>query len=765
MSGAGQQMALLKSFRTKSSMSRREAAVPKAKPPPLPPCPKPPPAEECAASGDPYGGQRGAIFQCSISGFKKWYDKQTWHFFEQEDLLYLAHSPRSRRMARARARSEAAEITDAIVAGAGGAAAPSSPGRRVKKAAAGGTDSLNARELSELLKDAKKGKLTKKQKKKLMKKELQLQQKSNRKSANPPTIPRGRSTEPDRMPSPPLPMEAAPAPPNQNKNYDSNNNNAAVPAADRLTHAMSTIKALRVHIDAIDAGDIPGVATPPCTEVELSQQIALILKLCGSFSSHAWSVARSGCVGALAVVATHYLLEQESSMVPLISDALATIALIVGLLFDAQKNGSKKGLKRSLKPDLVRVGAIAVVQAATSRAAGGALCKILLEAGVRLLQVLCDEMCGLEPLIMGLHENISDDRLPRGRRDFVAAGGIHAFLVASHGEGLWSETTRQGKTCRVLLKRFSAMSLKAVRDDVDGAGRDLADSATHCTKEMINAALDKELARRMSSKNRMAQAAAAPPLGSREEQQEKRLAELARREKMRRFNEDQAAKAREERKIMTARIEKAAQDREDEQIRVMEERQLVHDARRTELVRKRAELDKAKQDARLRKMEQMRRASEQLATAKLRKEEANQASYEQWKATKQAQKERDALKRKMRRQQEHDANVKLLQDLQSRLKENVQRRNKTKYEVQKIPTPPPPEEADEAGYGRFERSYAVKNAPTKRPKERSKKKGKKVANERYSPRADMEQFFSKAPSSAMDGFEGLSVIGMGGRAR
>ena len=71
-------------------------------------------------------------------------------------------------------------------------------------------------------------------------------------------------------------------------------------------------------------------------------------------------------------------------------------------------------------------------------------------------------------------------------------------------------------------------------------------------------------------------------------------------------------------------------------------------------------------------------------------------------------------------------------------------------------------EENEATDGRIRVDF---RAPTKRPKERSKKKGKKVANERYSPRADMEQFFSKAPSSAMDGFEGLSVIGMGGRAR
>ena len=280
------------------------------------------------------------------------------------------------------------------------------------------------------------------------------------------------------------------------------------------------------------------------------------------------------------------------------------------------------------------------MQAATSSAAGGALCKNLLEAGADLLKALCDEMCGMEPLIIGVNEEASDERLPRGRRDFVAGGGLHALLILAHGEKLWTETTRQAKLCRMMLKRFSALSLKAVRDDIDSAGRDLERCADNCTKDLIESALDKELSRRMQSKERRVKAETEALPRATEAQQEKRLAELARREKMRKFNDEQAAKAREDREIMMARIEKAAQDRKDEQIRLMEERQAIQDARRTEMVKKRAEMDKRRQEDRLRKMEEMRRASEELAAAKLRKEEANQASYERWKAAKQAKKRR-----------------------------------------------------------------------------------------------------------------------------
>ena len=109
--------------------------------------------------------------------------------------------------------------------------------------------------------------------------------------------------------------------------------------------------------------------------------------------------------------------------------------------------------------------------------------------------------------------------------------------------------------------------------------------------------------------------------------------------------------------------------------------------------------------------------------------------------------------------------MKLLQDLQLRLKENVQRRNKIEYEVPKIPTPPPPPEGQEAGYGRFERSYGAKNATANWSKQATRNKSKKKPNARYSPRADMEKFFSKAPASAVEGFEGLAVVGLGGHAR
>ena len=239
-----------------------------------------------------------------------------------------------------------------------------------------------------------------------------------------------------------------------------------------------------------------------------------------------------------------------------------------------------------------------------------------------------------------------------------------------------------------------------------------------------------------------------------EVQQEKRLAELARREKMRKFNDEQAAKAREDREIMMARIEKAAQDRKDEQIRLMEERQAIQDARRTEMVKKRAEMEKRRQEDRLRKMEEMRRASEELAAAKLRKEEANQASYERWKAAKQAQKEEEARKRKIRRQQEHEANVKLLQDLQSRLKDKIKR----PAEVSKIPTPPPFDSDTE--HGHFSRSYARRTPEIQRRGTTQRRRRKKTQhNARYSPRADMERFFPKAPSGALDGLRASVLLG------
>ena len=143
---------------------------------------------------------------------------------------------------------------------------------------------------------------------------------------------------------------------------------------------------------------------------------------------------------------------------------------------------------------------------------------------------------------------------------------------------------------------------------------------------------------------------------------------------------------------------------------------------------------------------------------------ANQKSYEEWKSKKQAQKEEDARKRKIKREQEQEANIKMLKDLQSRLKENVQRRNKTEFDVPKIPTPPP-QDVEETPGGRFERSYMMKNhVARKKPKNNVKKK-QKVENARYSPRADMERFFSKAPKGAVGMFEGLTVIGKGGTAR
>lgn len=769
MSAAGQQMALLKSFRTKSSGSRPEP-VPKAKPPPLPPCPKPPHAEKAADMGDPYGGQRGAIFKCSIRGFQKWYDKQTWNFFEEEDLLYLAHSPRTR-SARMRTKSES-KLGQSDIDSSISSSAPGSPGRRVKKAANEGAEGLNVRDLSNLLKDAKNGKLSKKQKKKLIRKELQMRQQQSTREKRERNVPKEQkksevekyhistaSTLKHTPESPPIPSENK----DSRNSMKNNNESSGSSASDRLTHAISIIKALRVHVDAIDAGDIAAVSKAPCTESELNQAVSLILKLCGSFSSHAWSVARSGCVGAIATVVNHHL--GKTSMTPWISDALSTISLIVGLLFDAQKNGSKKGLKRSLKPELVNVASIAAVIAATSPAAGGVLCKNMLEASIRLLHVLCDEMCGVEPLIMDLHEDGTDEEMPRGRRDFLSAGGLHALLLVGMGEKLWSETTKQGKSCRVLLKRFSVKSLKAVRDDTNNVRSYLAESTEHCTEDMFNTALDKELSRRMRAKNRSSTAAniqRAYLPGSKEDRQEKALADLARREKLQKYNMEQSQKAQQAREAMTKRIQQAAREREDQQIKMMEEREALLDARRTELVKKRAELDRKKQAERLKKMEKLRREAEELAAVKLKREEDNQASYEKWKATKEARKEEESRRRAQKRQKEHDANMKMLQDLQSRLKENIERRNKLEYEVPKAPSPPDAAAAPEGG--RFERSYHVNNTKALKIKKKSRKSAGKKA-ERYSPREDMERFFSKAPKGTLADFEGLSVVGLGGIAK
>ena len=214
----------------------------------------------------------------------------------------------------------------------------------MKKAASGGTESLNARELSDLLKDAKKGKLTKKQKKKLIKKELQKRQNARPLRQKPSSnVPEREHHAPKNSSQGELKKQGAAHSLSHDKISQRNSDSlpsTASSAADRLSHAMSMIKSLRVHIEAVDNGDIPKISKPPCSELELSQHVALVLKLCSSFSSHSWSVARSGCVGALAVVATFHL-QEHRSMAPWISDTLNTISLIVNLLYDAQKMGAR----------------------------------------------------------------------------------------------------------------------------------------------------------------------------------------------------------------------------------------------------------------------------------------------------------------------------------------------------------------------------------------------------------------------------------------
>jgi hypothetical protein len=113
-STAAQRKLHAKSTRTSSSSSSsnckvgvahscRQRALPKSRiedeeaPPAataLPACPAPPSAEACGDAGDPYQMHRGALFQCINKGYRRWYDRKTFCFFDNPESLYLAHSPK-----------------------------------------------------------------------------------------------------------------------------------------------------------------------------------------------------------------------------------------------------------------------------------------------------------------------------------------------------------------------------------------------------------------------------------------------------------------------------------------------------------------------------------------------------------------------------------------------------------------------------------------------------------------------------------------------
>ena len=464
MSAAAQQMRIMKSFRNSRAPSRTNTAPAPRKrsaAPPLPPMPKPISPETSAGKGNPYNHQSHSIFKCGIQGFQKWYDKETWKFFDDEETLYFTEAPR-------RLRASSANL----------------PGQHVKDSAKT-IDDMSVAELTQHVKDLKHESKRNAQRvarnskvggadwveKQYKEKKMGRQQKQTRQSqegsiqklfqqANqqPEKNERAKSVSPKRTKKiKKKPKKKAPPPPpetmQQPETATASTTTTTASAAERLVAILVSFKALKL---CIESGGDPtkpdsvGYVIP--TELELAQGLSFIRKQVMSFETRAWAVARGGGVGSIAAILYYYCCTCKS-LAPWIIDGLQSLTTICSLLFEATRKGtSKKGLKRTLKLDLVVTIASIVIVTSVVPQKFKIQASSILDMGLECLKIFCDELC---PSTSQHHVTSNLKDIFKGQDDFGQAGGLHALLLVNDHHA----NTTAGKLSRILLKRFSMTSL------------------------------------------------------------------------------------------------------------------------------------------------------------------------------------------------------------------------------------------------------------------------------------------------------------------
>ena len=644
MSAAAQQMNMLKSLRNTRSSSRTSTApihVKRAAAPPLPPCPKEILPETSADTGDPYQHQSNSIFQCGIRGFLKWYDKETWKFFEDENDLYFTHSPRSRKRASSAAAAAAAAATPSTVKT---------------------VDDMPVNELIKHMKETrKKSKDTATKGKKAAKELLPPRSKSRGTAAA--EKKQRKSMESLQQKKQRTSIEGSIKKlANQAQAADSTTaantavaNTAANSAVERLVASLASFKSIKL---CVDAGGDPtssntGYDVP--SESELAQGFSFVRKQVKMFESRAWTVARAGGVGSMAAI-VHYYVRVRKSLAPWIVDALDALFSICELLFEATKKGtSKKGLKRTLKLDLVVLLAAVVIIAAAVPDSLAIQAAPILESSLSCLRLFCDELCPADSFVDSLKD------LFKGQDDFVESGGLHALLLVSCRHGM----TNAGKSARILLKRFSLASLAKVKED--RLINIFLQTSEHVNRFSVESALADEIEKRKKEKEREEIVQQSMQKDRRREKHEtaiQKLADDAKKEKDR-------EKEREQSKQIRVQINVTLRKRELMKEKEREEKEREAEKKRRALVQKRAELDKEQQEKRLKKMELIRQEAEMLRKSEEERSAKNQESYDRWKNEKAARKQEILQKRQKLREEAHEANIQLLAQLHAKLKSQV----------------------------------------------------------------------------------------------
>ena len=704
MSAAAQQMNMLKSLRNKRAPSRTNTApVPRSrnKPPPLPPCPKQILPETSADSGDPYNCQSNSIFKCGVRGFKKWYDKETWKFFDDEDSLYFTRSPRSRKRA--------------ISAGAAGHDGITGP----KKT---NINEMSVSELTQHIKDMKKAskkqaqrhqingkvggsdwvekqykeKKQQKQHQKVTKKTLttsssmpgSVQNLIEQAQPNKPKPDKKKIKQINKFKASTTTKLSTPAPVVVETNNETSSVVAAAnSAAERLVSILSSFKALKLCIEAGQdpTSDTVGYDLP--TENDIAQGMAFIRKQVASFDTRAWAVARAGGVGSISVLVYHYATVRKS-LVPWITDALSSLTIICNLLFDATRKGTaKKGLKRTLKLDLVvTVSAIVIVTAVVPERLKIQAAPIL-NAALQCLRVFTDELCPPEASVDSLSV------LFKGQEDFAESGGLHALLLVN----CYHSKTSAGKTARVLLKRFSVANLSKIKED--RLVRNVLRLSQHISRDTVTKALEEEINKRTQQKQRGLNAVQSTKNKAQEIALQK-LTEEAARAKERETIRAQARKAHDAIDIKLKKLQEAKQANLEEE---KHQKERAAEIKRTALQLKRAELDQRQQEERLKRLERVRQEAEDLKQADEERLQKNNASYERWKKEKERNKNAEKDKRQEMREKAHEQNLELLSKLHAKLKgqvlsskrqhphqlpKEIDTTNLAAPSMKKVPTPP-----------------------------------------------------------------------------